>query len=48
LLSLFLGPEDGSSIFLRNFNELQSDYMALHPRICGWENGKPGFVKVDE
>jgi hypothetical protein len=32
LLSLYLNPEDGGRIFLRNFSELLPEYTALHPR----------------
>jgi hypothetical protein len=32
LLGLFLNPEDGSDMFLRNAGWLLSEYMALYPR----------------
>jgi hypothetical protein len=32
LLGLFLNPEEGGGIFLRNVGLLSTDYMALHPR----------------
>jgi hypothetical protein len=32
LLSLFLGPEDGSGGFLSNICCLSMDYMVLYPR----------------
>jgi hypothetical protein len=32
LLDLFLGPEDGGDMFLRNVGRLSMDYQALYPR----------------
>jgi hypothetical protein len=31
LLGLFLNPEDGGDMFLRNFERLSADYTALYP-----------------
>jgi hypothetical protein len=32
LLGLFLDPEDGGDMFLRNFDSLLTEYMSLYPR----------------
>jgi hypothetical protein len=32
LLGLFLNPEDGGDMFLRNVSRLSTDYTALYPR----------------
>jgi hypothetical protein len=39
LLGLFLDPEEGGDMFLRNVGRLSTDYNALYPRI--YKSSKP-------